>query len=376
MSLPATALAAVQTADRTIEIREVPLPEELGADEALLRIEANGVCGTDVEQYNGHLHASGWACYPQIPGHEAFGRIAWVGEEAARVWGVGEGDRVSVEGTVPCWVCAECRRGRQRFCLQDRFVYGFVPLTQDHGLWGGMAEYMVLRRGSVLHHVDDSLPVGVAAFHNPLAAGFEWALRSGGVGVGHRVVIFGPGQRGLGAVVASRRAGADQIIVTGLSSDVHKLALCQEFGATDTVVADDVDVVDAVRDLTGGRLADVVLDLTPVATKPVLDAVACTAPYGTVVLAGIKGMRPVDGLVSDEIVLRGLTIRGALPPSSWASEQSLATLAAEADRFSRIPTKLVPLREAERGIRMLGGELDGDKPMHVAIVPDRAVTSH
>ena len=369
---PAYTLAAVQTADRTIEVQELPVPERLSPGEALLKVEANGLCGTDVEQFNGHLQASGWACYPQIPGHEAFGRLAWVGEEAAARWGLAEGDRVSVESTVPCWVCSNCRTGREKFCKRERFVYGYVSTSNGYGLWGGMSQYMVLRAGTVLHRVPESLPTAVAAFHNPLAAGFEWAVRVGGVGVGHRVVIFGPGQRGLGAVVASRRAGASQIIVTGLESDAHKLELCKAFGATTTLVADGIDVPGAITELTGGELADVVLDLTPLATQPVLDAVSCVAPLGTIVLAGIKGMRAVEGLISDTIVLKGVSVRGALPPSYWASEQSLATLAAEADRFAQIPTRLVPLPEAERGIRMLGGELPGDKPIHVAVVADGA----
>src|SRR6476646_6070949 len=106
MARPTSSFAAVQTADRRLELQEF----------ALLRVEATGVCGTDVEQFNGHMHASGWACYPQIPGHEGFGRIAWVGEEAACIWNVKAGDRVSVEGTVPCWVCPQCRTGRHRFC--------------------------------------------------------------------------------------------------------------------------------------------------------------------------------------------------------------------------------------------------------------------
>jgi threonine dehydrogenase-like Zn-dependent dehydrogenase len=366
------ALAAVQVADRTIELQKLPLPATLGPNEALLKVEANGVCGTDVEQYNGLMNASGVVRYPQIPGHEAFGRIAWIGDEARQQTGVKEGDRVSVESTVPCWVCDMCRTGREKFCRQSRFMYGYTSASVDHGLWGGMAEYMVLRRGTVLHHIPDSLPTAIAAFRNPLAAGFEWALRAGGVGVGHRVVIFGPGQRGLGAVAASRRAGATQIIVTGLSSDVGKLELCRQFGATETIVAGDHDVVGTIREMTDGNLADVVLDLTPVATQPVLDALACVAPQGTIVLAGIKGRKPVDGLISDEVVTRGITIRGALPPSYWASEQALTMLAEEPERFAAIGTKLVPLPEAARGIRMLGGEIDAEKPMHVAIVPEPA----
>ena len=104
-----------------------------------------------------------------------------------------------------------------------------------------------------------------------------------------------------------------------------------------------------ISDITGGRLADVALDLTP-APAPTLDAMAAVRAYGTVVLAGIKGMQPVEGFTPDKIVLRGITIRGALPPSAWASEQSLKALARDPDLFARIPTQLVSLDQAEYGI--------------------------
>ena len=139
-------LAAPQCRPRTARSRcRIFRSRPTGPGEALLKVEANGLCGTDVEQFNGQLKRSGWSCYPQIPGHEAFGRLAWVGEEAARTWGLREGDRVSVESTVPCWVCSECRTGREKFCRRERFVYGYVPVTQGCGLWGGLSEYMVMR---------------------------------------------------------------------------------------------------------------------------------------------------------------------------------------------------------------------------------------
>ena len=96
-----TVRAAVQIGPRQIEIQEFPRPE-IDADHGLLRVEANGICGSDVETYKGHL---GSHPDPFIPGHEPMGIIEEVGERAAQRWGVEPGDRVALEVIVPCRSC-------------------------------------------------------------------------------------------------------------------------------------------------------------------------------------------------------------------------------------------------------------------------------
>src|SRR5712691_11775235 len=99
------ALAAVQVADRKIEIQEFDLPR-IGPNEGLLRIEACGICGSDYEQYNGELGGGGFRVpYPLIPGHEPLGIIEEIGEEAAQKWGVQKGARVAVEPIPHCGTC-------------------------------------------------------------------------------------------------------------------------------------------------------------------------------------------------------------------------------------------------------------------------------
>src|SRR5918992_6414474 len=93
-----TVRAAVQVAPRQIELREFPRPT-IGPDDGLLRVEANGICGSDVESYRGHL---GMGRGPTIPGHEPMGIIEEIGDRAAERWGVQPGDRVALEVIVPC----------------------------------------------------------------------------------------------------------------------------------------------------------------------------------------------------------------------------------------------------------------------------------
>src|SRR3954468_12518360 len=95
--------AVVLTKPRTLEAREFPRPM-IGADDALLRVEACGICGSDYEQYDGTLRVR----YPLIPGHEPVGVIERIGDVASERWGVREGERVAVETLLPCGHCASC----------------------------------------------------------------------------------------------------------------------------------------------------------------------------------------------------------------------------------------------------------------------------
>src|SRR6266851_4707275 len=117
--------AAVQTGARAIEIREFPRPV-CGPDDGLLRIEACGVCGSDVEQYKGNL---GRAIFPLVPGHEPLGIIEEVGKRAAARWDVSPGDRVALEILVPCRSCDLCLTGRYMSCRNRHGSYGYTPCT-------------------------------------------------------------------------------------------------------------------------------------------------------------------------------------------------------------------------------------------------------
>jgi len=118
---------AVQTGPMAYEIREFERPS-IGPDEGLLRVEACGVCGSDVEQYRGHLVRPGM--FPLIPGHEPLGVIEEVGERAAERWGVAVGDRVAVEILRPCHSCDHCLTGRYMSCPNRDGAYGMTPLSR------------------------------------------------------------------------------------------------------------------------------------------------------------------------------------------------------------------------------------------------------
>src|SRR5437870_3863849 len=178
------------------------------------------------------------------------------------------------------------------------FGHGYVPLTHPPGLWGAYADYMYLDPFSLVHPMRKDVPVTLAVMFNPLGAGFRWAVEIPDTGPGDTVLVLGPGQRGLACVIAARAAGADTIIVTGIARDGKKLALARELGADHTIDVEAEDVRARVRELTGGRGADVVIEVSANAPEPVGEALHYVAAGGRVVLAGGKGFEAVPGFVS------------------------------------------------------------------------------
>jgi threonine dehydrogenase-like Zn-dependent dehydrogenase len=362
---PSKTLAMVLTAPRKLEPRDVPVPE-LTDDTALLRVETCGICGSDYEQFEGVLRTP----TPVIPGHEPLGVIEAIGDRAAARWGVEVGDRVAVETMLSCRFCEPCLAGQYHLC-RSRQIYSYVPLGEGHGLWGAYSEYMVLDPRSVVHRVDPTLPPEIAVMFNPLGAGFRWAVEMPRTGPGDTVLILGPGQRGLASVLACREAGAAKIIVTGLAADSRKLELAREFGADATIDVENENVKQRVRELTDGRGADVVVDVSSYATQPVAEALDYVRPGGCVVLAGVKGFKEIPGFISDKIVMKEIRIQGAIGVTSSGYRSAIRVLESRKYPVERMHTHQFDLRDAELAIRTLAREIEGEESIHSCLVPGR-----
>jgi threonine dehydrogenase-like Zn-dependent dehydrogenase len=363
---PRSSRAIVQTGPRQLELRELAVPE-LTDDTGLLRVEACGICGSDAEQYTGTIPVQ----YPLVPGHEPLGVIEAIGDRAAKRWGVDVGDRVAVEAVIPCGHCAACRSGRYTVCRGrgGMFGHGYVPLDRPPGLWGAYADYMHLDAFSIPHRIRADIPPSIAVIFNPLGAGFRWAVELPRTGPGDTVLILGPGQRGLTSVIAARAAGADRIIVTGLSRDAAKLALARELGADHTIDVEQEDLRRRVRELTGGRGADVVVEVASYTTEPVAEAPWLAATHARVVLAGVKGFKPVPDFVSDLVVVKELTVMGAFGVASRAYEAAIRLIESGRVPLERMHTHDFALEDAERAIQVLGGEVPGEQSIHSCLLP-------
>ncbi|OGL14122.1 MAG: hypothetical protein A3K12_00450 [Candidatus Rokubacteria bacterium RIFCSPLOWO2_12_FULL_71_19] len=364
-----TVRAAVLVKPQTLVAREFARPT-IGPDDALLRIEACGICGSDYEQYEGAQPPhEDYTPYPVVPGHEPLGVIEELGARARERWDVREGDRVAVRSGYGCGRCEACARWEPRACPKRGGTYGYTDVAKPPHLWGGYAEHMYLSPYSVLKKMDPRLPAGVAVMFNPLAAGLSWAGSVPGTGPGDRVVILGAGQRGLCCVIGARASGARQVVVTGLSRDAQKLALARELGADVTVDVETEDVVARVREATGGG-AEVVVDTTPYAPQSLNHAVAIAVRKGRIVVAGLKGQRPTRELQADDVIYKELTIRGVLSMPVAETFRAIELIESGRYPFEKMHTHSFPLEQAEDAIRALAGRVAGVNPVHVAIVPD------
>jgi threonine dehydrogenase-like Zn-dependent dehydrogenase len=367
------ARVVIQTADRKLEMDERDVPP-VTSGTALLAVEACGLCGSDVEQYKGAFTAKGIATYPLIPGHEPVGRILEIDPEAARNWGVKAGDRVAIEPHLSCGLCRSCLDGSYHLCKEVRPTglpaYGFLPLDFGHGLWGGYASHLHLMPRTILHRIPEEMPIELATQYQSLAAGVRWAVQVPKTALGDSVLILGPGQRGLGSVIACREAGAGTIIVTGLKRDRHKLDLARALGAQHTIVADEEDTVERVLAITGGRGVDVAIDVVPASPQPIVDAVGAVRIGGTIVIGGVKGRTTKVALDSDRILFRELTIKGVYSQGSAAYVQALRLLSENRYDLERLHTHSFPLEEADTAILTLAGEVPGAEAISVSLHPD------
>jgi len=366
--MPRTARAIVQTAPRALELRELPVPA-IDADSALLRVEACGICGSDVEQYTGTLPVR----LPLIPGHEPLGIIEEIGERAAARWHVRAGDRVAVETLIPCGHCRACVAGQYQLCRGrgGMFGYAYVPLSHAPGLWGAYADFMYLDPFSLVHPIRADVPANLAVMFNPLGAGFRWAVEIPDTGPGDIVLILGPGQRGLASIIAARAAGADLIIVTGLQRDAAKLALAKELGADHTIDIENADLRGRVRELTNGHGADVIVEVSAYAPEPVAEALYCAAAGARIVLAGVKGFKAVPDFISDLIVAKELTIKGAFGVTWKAYEAAIRLIESGRVPLQKMHTHDFPLEAAETAILTLAGETAGPASIHSCLLPSR-----
>lgn len=361
-------VSAVLVKPREIELREFPVPRTT-EDDAFLLIEGTGICGSDWTPYSGA--STQW---PEvILGHEMVGRVAQLGEKAAKRWGVEEGDRVVVERAIPCGFCKYCLTGQFELCslfgTNAGVLYGSRAVTEPPFLWGGFGHHMYLHPNSVVHKISPSVPIELAATHVPIRNGIAWVQETGGLRAGQTVVIQGPGQMGLGCVIAAKEAGAGTIIVTGTAKDTKRLEVARRLGADYAFKIEEADVVEQVRDITGGAMAHLVVDVTHGAPQAVAVALDVAAIGGTIVLAASYEGKTMKDFMSDKIVRKKLTIKGALGHGLESITRAVDIIESGKVDLDAMCTHTFPIAQADLALRTLGGEADPGA-IHITVVPD------
>jgi threonine dehydrogenase-like Zn-dependent dehydrogenase len=358
--MPERSLAAVLVEPNVFELRQFDLPE-VTDDGALLKVEACGICGSDLEG------ARKLPDGPKILGHENVGIIARIGKRAAARWRLQEGDRVALEEYLPCGACKWCRSDDFRFCDQtDRggaLRYGTTPISTEPALWGGYSEYLYVHPNAVIHRVPSHLPATHAAMFLPLSNGIEWAVEYGEVQLGDAVLIQGPGQQGLACAFAAKQAGAGCVIVSGLAGDRYRLEMALRVGADHVIDVEREDLVAKVRDYTGGEGVNVVVNVTGGGKSTVAESIQVAAKRCNVVLAA-AGSEMIDVA---SLGRRKINLKQANGHSYRSVERAIEYLAAGALPMEEIATHTFDLNQAGEALDTLAGRRG--PAIHVSIVP-------
>jgi S-(hydroxymethyl)mycothiol dehydrogenase len=289
-----------------VSLERVLVPDP-GPGEALVTVQACGVCHTDLHYREGGINDE----FPFLLGHEAAGVVEAVGDG---VTDVAAGDFVVLNWRAVCGECRACRRGRPWYCFATHNATQKMTLADGTALSpalgiGAFAEKTLVAAGQCTK-VDPEAPATAAGLLGcGVMAGFGAAVNTGNVGRGDSVAVIGCGGVGNAAVAGARIAGATTIIAVDV--DDRKLQWARGFGATHTVDASSEDVVARVRELTGGFGADVVIEAVG-RPETYQQAFYARDLAGTVVLVGVP--RPD---VTVELPMIEIFGRGGSLKSSW-----------------------------------------------------------
>ncbi|MHB8968210.1 MAG: zinc-dependent dehydrogenase [Thermoleophilia bacterium] len=339
---------AVYYSNTDLRIEETDVPS-IGPGELLVRIEASGICGSDVmEWYRAHK-------VPLVLGHEIAGEVVEAGEDVSRFKA---GDRVAVTHHVPCMTCHFCRSGHHTVCDTLRTT-NFDP--------GGFAEYVRVpainvERGTFL--LPESVSYEEGSFIEPLACVLR-GQQQARFFPGCSVLVIGSGISGLLHVMAARALGAGRIVATDIIES--RLELARRLGAEATIDARE-DVPARFRELNDGRGADIVI-LCAGATQAVEQALAAVSRMGSVLFFATTRPEVEVPLAVNEFFWRNeVTLT-----SSYAGSPADCETALELIRAGHLPvretiTHRLPLAEIARGFDLVVNPRDSIK---IIIEPQR-----
>ncbi|MEU8877947.1 S-(hydroxymethyl)mycothiol dehydrogenase [Streptomyces javensis] len=289
-----------------VRIETIVVPDA-GPGEAVVRIQACGVCHTDLHYREGGINDE----FPFLLGHEAAGTVESVGEGVTEV---APGDFVILNWRAVCHECRACRRGRPWYCFNTHNAAQPMTLTDGTELSpalgiGAFAEKTLVAAGQCTKVDPSASPAAAGLLGCGVMAGIGAALNTGNVQRGDSVAVIGCGGVGAASVAGARLAGAAKIIAVDL--DERKLEWARSLGATHTIDAKSSDVVESVRELTDGNGADVVIEAVG-RPETYQQAFYARDLAGTVVLVGVP--TPEMRL---ELPLLDVFGRGGSLKSSW-----------------------------------------------------------
>ncbi len=318
-----------------LEVCEVAEPGPAGPGEVLIRVEAAGICGSDIHIYE-------WTdgfdfMIPHLPvtlGHEFAGHVAAVGPGVA----IAEGTRVAVLPAIPCGTCAMCRKAGPRNCTASRTA----GLTLD----GGFAALVKVPAANVLA-LPEAIDTELGALIEPLAVAAD-AVLVADIRLGDSVLVLGPGTIGQGLAMMARACGAARVIVAG-RADAPRFEVLARMGFADTVDVADGPLAEQVLALTGGQPVDVVIEATG-HPPSIVDGLAALKRGGVLVVAGIHPgpmSLPLTTFVRNRHQLRA---SHSSQPATW--DRVITLVAANPEAYRPMITHRLPLARGLEGFEL------------------------
>lgn len=333
--------ALVLSEYKRLEMADLPQPRP-AADELLIRIQACGICGSDVHGYDG---STGRRLPPIVMGHEAAGIVAEVGDA---VDNFSAGDRVTFDSTVYCGNCFFCRRGEINLCDRREVIGVSTPAFRR---MGAFAEFVTVP-ARIAYRLPDSMPFAHAALIEAVSVAVH-AVALTPIKLNDTAVVVGAGMIGLLTLQAARLAGAGAVFV--LDVDQSRLEMARGLGATRTFNSTNPDVIAEIAEQTNGRGADVALECVGISAtvKLALDSVR---KGGSVTLVG--NVAPTVELGLQSAVTRQIRLQGSCA-SSGEYPACIALMSRGEIRVEPLISAVAPLEEGAAWFERLYGREAG-----------------
>jgi len=313
-----------------LEITDMPLPAA-GPGEVLVRVEACGICGSDVHGLDG---STGRRIPPIVMGHEAAGTVEAVGEGVTRF---AKGDRVTFDSTVYCGECPYCKIGQINLC-DNREVIGVSE--GNYRRHGAFAEYVVIP-DRIMYPLPADFPFEEAAMLEAVSVAMH-GVKVSAIAGGETALVIGAGMIGLLTLQAAKAAGCARVFISDV--DETRLNLARQIGADEVLHCSGAELSSEIKRLTGGSGVDLALEAVGI-NQTVASAIDCTRKGGTVTLIG--NVSPEVTLPLQKVVVKQLKLQGSCA-SSGEYPEAIEIIAAGKIKVKPLITAVAGLEEGPR----------------------------
>ncbi len=327
------ALVRYETTPGTMEFRDVPAPV-LDDDHVILRVEAAGICGRDIEHFHEELAPNK---VPFIPGHEFSGTVV---EVPSHITHIKVGDRVTAE-TVDyvCGECAVCKKGSYNLCKKRKNISG--------GMNGAFTSFVKVPI-AYIHHLPEAVSFEEAAMIEPTCVSYNATLINSNPEAGELTVVIGAGSIGLLCLQMAKTRGA-KVALIGLPQDAARMQIGKELGADYLIDATD-NPVEKILELTNQDGAPLVIDTVGGSAKTIDQALEMVRPGGQITKVG--WFMKSTNTTLDTLVRKNVRLQGSFSHTNHMWEECIAMISSGKIDVKKMISKVLPLTEWKEGFAL------------------------